>query len=612
MRLTTSNGIQVKVEKEPFAKGGEGAIHRIISPLDYAGFCAKLYFPKERNSQRKEKVEYMTLNPPPNLKGDNHIICWPKDVLFQGRKFVGFMMPVAFSGSIQLYELCTPRLKDKHGAVWQRKFDRSTGVGIQSRLKLCTNLAAAIHNIHTLQSYVLVDLKPQNILVTDSGKVSIIDCDSIQISHNRQILFPAKVATPEYVPPEGVNINPEKNRVLPSWDRFSMAVVFYEVLFGLHPYAASFSGRYQNSETLDSKIKSGLFVHGKNSNYVSAMPPLHQSYEIIPESLRTLFRKAFDIGNQIPEARPTAEEWGKTIFSELRRETRIIAPIVNLPAKPRRSIQPISHPPALPTKKSSDAGRWIIFALVAVILIILSIYSFINIVPKQRSSDPIPELSIPDKKELIRAFIRAEDFKVIDRILPFYAYRVDRYYDTNNLSRSEMRDQYLNAWNKLQLSYNTIQEIVKLGRDEFLLTTKFTSKLKRRSQAKTIQSSVYIRFEGDKIVETYSKSMKTLPSELLRVNKSYRMLSNVNLRYTPEQEDGNIKYKGIYIYNKVDGLGYSVKDIKIYGYQRTMVQDKVVQGCREGVQPYWYFVKLTFPDGEEMTGWVWGSCLVAV
>ena len=326
MELKTSTGIKIKIEKTPFAKGGEGAVHRILSPISHTHMCAKIYFPKARTPSRQKKIEFMIKAPPSKLKSHNHIVCWPVEVLLASGEFSGFTMPLAFDQSIQLYELCTTKLKAKLEVSWHTKFDRESGVGVQSRLKLCTNLAAAIHSIHSMQNYVLVDMKPQNILVTDGGKVSIIDCDSIQIAQNGRVIFPAPVATPEYIPPEGANINPTINVVNQTWDRFSMAIMFYEVIFGLHPYAASFSGRFQDSVTIDSKIKDGLFVHGKNKVFLAVLPSLHKNFGVIPQKLKQLFIRAFDSGHRMPDVRPTAEEWGLTIFTELKRHKTVRQP----------------------------------------------------------------------------------------------------------------------------------------------------------------------------------------------------------------------------------------------------------------------------------------------
>ncbi len=624
IKLITSKGIKVKTEKQPFAKGGEGAVHKIISPANYTGLCAKLYFPKQRSKRKKDKIEYMVHNPPPNLTSKNHIICWAKEALFQGKEFVGFIMPLAFDGSIQLYELCTPKLKAKLGKKWINKFDRNSNKGIQSRLKLCTNLAAAIHNIHSLQKYVLVDLKPQNVLVTDDGKVSVIDCDSIQISNNGQILFPARVATAEYVPPEGANINPSKDVVLPSWDRFSMAIMFYEVLFGLHPYAASFSGRYQNSDTLDSKIKSGLFVHGKNKTFVSVLPPLHKNFGIIPHALKQLFTRAFDSGNQMPDVRPTAEEWGKTIFTELKRGTVKQQPMVSMPVK-RQPSQPITngikHKSTSPNKKTNNDG-WIIFFTLLIIAISTGLYFYLNSPPEYKPT-PQEQTTIPAKinfKETIRAFIRAEDSKKIDEIMPFYDNNVIRYWDMKYPSKNDIRKRYLATWNKVVFSSNEIESIIEQSANEFLLKTKFTFKSKKTQNTEIIISSVHIKLRNNKIVEIYEKSRRPLTvkpsiqppsnSQFVEINRYFKMVDNAHLRRKPEQNNHNIKKRGIDIYNYVNGLGYSIKNIRVFVYKRERIRNTVIKGCDGRGEPYWYYVKIIFPNNVSDTGWMWGGCLI--
>jgi len=377
MKLKTSFGRTIIVEDIPFAKGGEGAVHNLISPKN-SNECVKLYYLKERTQNRKDKVEHMIKNLPPNLNSYNHVVCWAKEAVFQGNNFVGFIMPLAFSGSIQLYELCTKKMKAKLPQKWKLKYDRDKNGGIEARLKLCTNLASAINSVHQLKSYVLVDLKPQNVLITIDGKVSLIDCDSIQISNNGRIMFPAKVATAEYVPPEGGRINPSKNTVNQSWDRFSLAIVFYEIIFGLHPYTATFKGKYQNSTTIDLKIKGGLFVHGKKKDYVSVLPPLHKNYAIIPKQIQVLFERAFSLGHNMPDVRPTAEEWGKTLYSIIINGKSSYRPKVvssNLPqfTKKQKTNLPQNN---LPDKKVNGISAWLLFFLCIPMIGIAIVFSY--------------------------------------------------------------------------------------------------------------------------------------------------------------------------------------------------------------------------------------------
>ena len=306
----TKNGKKVTVEDTPLATGGEGSVHKITSSL-YSGNCIKLYHDKARTADKQRKIESMIAHPPTDLQGTNYLVCWPKEIIFsKNKKFIGFIMPLAFSSSRELYELCP--LQNRLPTAWEQKYDRKTGDGLTARMKLCTNLAASVHRVHFLKKYVFADIKPQNILVTDDSKVSLIDLDSIQISENNQIIFSALVSTPEYEPPESEVAKARGSLVLEeSWDRFSIAVIFYEVLFGIHPYTATFSGHYQFCNTTSERIRDNLFVHGVNKKYVDVLPPPHENYHKIPTSLQDLFTRAFDI-NLVK--RPSVEEFGKVFY----------------------------------------------------------------------------------------------------------------------------------------------------------------------------------------------------------------------------------------------------------------------------------------------------------
>ena len=194
MHLFTRTKIKITIDDTPLARGGEGEIHRILDPPSFSGFCVKIYIRKYQSHKRERKITYFVNNP---LKGagldrnQSFNICFPVETVYRDDRFVGFIMPLAFLGSKELYQFCLPVPKDLD-PTWVAKYDRATVHGIEARLKLCVNVAAAIDIIHRTGRYVLVDLKPQNILVTIDGKVSIVDLDSVQIVDVDKVTFPAK------------------------------------------------------------------------------------------------------------------------------------------------------------------------------------------------------------------------------------------------------------------------------------------------------------------------------------------------------------------------------------------------------------------------------------
>jgi hypothetical protein len=320
----TSAKVPIHLEDKPLGvAGGEGTVYR-VSPISTSNnSCVKIYHQHKRTEAKKCKIEFMIKNKPPVVSTSSYVICWPTETIYNSiGNFLGFLMPCAYSGSEKLYELTNINTPKRLQIQWS-KFDRSKQSGIENRLKICVNIAIAIHSIHQGNKYVIVDYKPQNILISIDGKVSIIDVDSFQIVNNGKILFYSGVATPEYAPPESAKINSSKSLISESWDRFSLAISFYEILFGIHPYVATSVGQYQSSSTLGEKIQNGLFVHGSKKTYLTEIPSFHNNFQNLPISLRQLFIKAFEEGHTNNDARPTAEQWGKTIYEELVTKTGI-------------------------------------------------------------------------------------------------------------------------------------------------------------------------------------------------------------------------------------------------------------------------------------------------
>ncbi|MBI4929912.1 MAG: hypothetical protein HY841_04055 [Bacteroidetes bacterium] len=314
--LYTSSYNQIQIDSARVGNsGGEGSVHRIINSSIYPNHCVKKFYQQKRTDSKRRKIEYMIRNVPDNLKNDFFILCWPQDIVHDAnRNFIGFIMPLAFGGSEKLYEFTLTPFPSKYGHAWI-KFDRSNQTGRKNLYKLCCNICYAVAMIHHTNKYVFVDYKPQNILVTDEGKVSIIDMDSFQVSSTGVRLFPGDVVTLENAPPESKTLNPCTECILPNWDRFSMAVSFYQILLGIHPYAASANGQYANLGSLQEKIQNELFIYGKKYEHLTFVPPPHNLFWHLPISVRNLFMRAFDT---TPSNRPTAEDWYRSFSEEIK------------------------------------------------------------------------------------------------------------------------------------------------------------------------------------------------------------------------------------------------------------------------------------------------------
>jgi len=296
------------------AKGGEGEVYEVEGKKN---ICVKIYYENLRTESKEDKLKFMIENPPLNIEGENHKICWPKDILYKDKKFVGFIMVKAFEGSLLPYHLCQPKISNELDNSWKQTFDRKTSNGLASRLKLCVNITSLIHKIHETRKYVVVDLKPQNLLVTVTGKVSIIDLDSIQISLDEKVLFKAPVSTPEYAPPEASQILKNNEKIKVDWDIFSLGVLIYELLCGLHPYVGSAKPPNDNLNTIQEKIKQNITHVTKGKESFSILPIPHESFYCYSEDLKNIFKTIFKPLENGESKRPLISLLGETLFKEV-------------------------------------------------------------------------------------------------------------------------------------------------------------------------------------------------------------------------------------------------------------------------------------------------------
>ena len=224
------------------SKGGEGSVFSIKYNINYCDCCIKLYHRGKLNEERVSKLEYMIKHPIDLQSLDsNYKICWPLDLVFdESRRVVGFIMPLAFKDSEELYRLKCSKYNFRSGL----KFNHSTSHGMINRLKIMYNLSNAVRVFHEIGNYVFIDLKPQNILFTADGKISLIDLDSIQISENGLIKYKAPSYTIEYSYPIELDNWATGKIVSKRWDEFSLSIIIYEVLIGVHPFTGTTKSIY--------------------------------------------------------------------------------------------------------------------------------------------------------------------------------------------------------------------------------------------------------------------------------------------------------------------------------------------------------------------------------
>ena len=306
-----SSAQALDLEAKPFASGGEGELYHVLSPVTWTSAVAKLFYPQKRDAQKLAKLRHLIAHPPAEAEALG--LVWPQALLQDEQGgFLGYLMPK--SGGQPLEVLCSLRLPRHLSALWS-PYAFGHPESASRRLRLAYGLARALRCLQAQGSYVFADLKPDNILVEPDGRLSLVDLDSVEVQAQGRVLFPANVVTPEYSPPEYYRgLQPGQQTLSPSWDNFSLAVLLYRLLLGIHPFAASAAAPYEHLNTLGEKIEVGLFVHNQAwTSRLAVVPPPHGRFADLERSLQQLFLRAFVEGQDQPELRPWAKAWENQI-----------------------------------------------------------------------------------------------------------------------------------------------------------------------------------------------------------------------------------------------------------------------------------------------------------
>lgn len=311
-RAKLSNSTLIEFDDKPIGSGGEADVFHIVSPSTYRSQVVKLYKINSPPHLKENKLEFLVHNKPALNPSGHQTIIWPTHLVYISGVFSGYTMPHV--EGVPLEHLCGLNIPKKLGSAWD-KFSFQNSNGFNSRLKLCYNLATAVSLIHASGNYVLVDLKPNNVLVKPNGFISIIDLDSIEVISGSKLLFPAKVATPEYTPPEfhRIQYNLEHQLIPETWDRFSIAVIIYRLLFGIHPYTASLKHPYDKLTSTPEIISKGFFPNGRHKDKFHVIPHPHHRFKLLDPNLQELFLSAFDAGTDNDRLRPSADDWCRAL-----------------------------------------------------------------------------------------------------------------------------------------------------------------------------------------------------------------------------------------------------------------------------------------------------------
>jgi DNA-binding helix-hairpin-helix protein with protein kinase domain len=289
-------------------QGGEGEVFLVENnPL----ICFKRFFDNKRLQKQKKVEALLQISPP---VGSCFTVCWPlASVVNENREWVGYVMPLV-KNCTNLYELTLNQMNSGVNCKVKQKFAHTQ---TQTLLKVAANLTIAVAKVHETHA-VFGDFKPQNTLVSESGHIYLLDIDSIQIG-----LFPNDVRSMEYKPQEHTTCL--TGLLDPSWDRFSLAVIIYELLCRINPFAASFKDPYEDVTMIQTAIDRGLLVnHPATQPFIYAAHPFHHRFHDLHPKVKSLLIRGC---SENPLERPSAMEWahslGEIILQEEKKKITI-------------------------------------------------------------------------------------------------------------------------------------------------------------------------------------------------------------------------------------------------------------------------------------------------
>ena len=277
---------------EPVAPaGGEGTVYR----TSRSDVVAKVFTKSTR--ARMAKLAAM-LREPPTKTAFRSSVAWPIDLIRDERgRVVGYLMDHV--EGISLATLCVPqgRLNQAPGMTWYHI--HALGV----------NVAEVIAEVHGL-GHVVGDLREKNILTNARSLVTLIDCDSFQITEQAtgKTHF-CTVGTPDFTAPEllGLGESLKTTARSPTSDSFALAILLFKLLFGCHPVSG---GRYiggKGNPSLVDLIGNGYWIYGPDDHVIARDETL--PLDAVHPDLQRLFHLSFTEGFQVPSARPTPAQW---------------------------------------------------------------------------------------------------------------------------------------------------------------------------------------------------------------------------------------------------------------------------------------------------------------
>ncbi len=274
-------------------EGGQGRVFEVT--VDGAAHALKLYHPHMAPAAQRGMIERAVQAGPPSA----HFL-WPTHVVSGPGDAFGYLMPLRPARFRSVPDLVTRRVTSTFPAI----------------LTAAAELASAFHDLHA-KGLAYCDISWGNVFLDPrSGEVLVCDNDNVDVDGAETATV---LGTPRFMAPEIV-----RGEAGPSvrTDRFSLAVLLFQMLFNGHPLEGA---REAKVRCLDGPALEQLY--GTRPLYVfdptdpanRPVKGIHDNVlifqKIWPSPLRRMFEIAFTVGLTSPGRRPTEREWQRALLS---------------------------------------------------------------------------------------------------------------------------------------------------------------------------------------------------------------------------------------------------------------------------------------------------------
>lgn len=294
----------------PLSHGGQGTIHVV---LDGPERVLKRFHEAElaRASDLEERLRAMVAHRPAGWRetSGHALLAWPSDIVLDGDRFVGHVMPrLRLAEVVELHVLSNPSdRRDPRAATpgWVRDFTW------RHLVRTAANLALATDVLHR-NDYVVGDFNERNVLVHSDTRVTLVDCDSMQVPNpHAGPPFLCGVGRAEFTAPELLDVDIATTPRRASSDLFALAVhIFQLVMEGVHPFDGVWHGEGEKPRR-HQLARQGLFAYAGDP--LLRPRPTALPFDLLPEEFRELFTRAFVLGAAAPDLRPTGREWSDAL-----------------------------------------------------------------------------------------------------------------------------------------------------------------------------------------------------------------------------------------------------------------------------------------------------------